>query len=142
MSKLYDRLDILETRLKELEDWTRTDETLIKNRLDEILKVCLKEDNKIENDLIALQLKIEKLESLIKTQHDHHSEHCLVIEELKTKFDAILTKSHLNNIKIPFKCPVCEGTCMRPNPLVSMDNAKMPVNLDCIVCGGQGVIWG
>jgi hypothetical protein len=38
--------------------------------------------------------------------------------------------------KKPHKCPVCDGNCMRLNPL-----SEIPINVDCTVCEGKGVVW-
>jgi DNA repair exonuclease SbcCD ATPase subunit len=130
VSQFFIRINNLETRLKELEDWTRADETLVKNKLKKLETkvyhcmptidgkddVCYNIEN-ICNETDALQIRLKELESKINSSNTQYRQQ-------------------------PFKCPVCEGNCMLPNPLIGIDNAKMPVNLDCIVCDGKGVIWG
>lgn len=95
----------------------------------------------------VLERKVEALESCKLTQEldpqvwKHLTERIDKLEQsiLETR---ILFINQLGNDKKPHKCPVCEGSCMRPNPLNSIENAKMPVNLDCIVCEGKGIVWG
>ncbi len=92
--------------------------------------------DKIENELDPYDLsdhdeRIHDLENI-------GAEKRLLKLERHFSGDYQLIASKLN----PHKCPVCEGNCMRPNPLKGSENAMLPVNLDCIVCDGKGIVWG
>ncbi len=96
-------------------------------KLESFKEMFIKE--KIE-DLIRLK----KLEDKVDKLTDEFEKHRMEYEIYRNKyFCTALSK--------PYKCPVCEGNCMRPNPLKGIENMQMPVNLDCIVCGGKGLVW-
>jgi hypothetical protein len=102
-------------------------------------KLTLKINN-IESNTIDVKL-LHRMKQTIETRQSG----CMIlVDHLREKVSA-LSKT-LNNIESigypPYKCPVCDGTCMRPNPLKGSANTMIPVNLDCIVCEGKGIVWG
>lgn len=117
---------------------------------------------KVKNPIYdAIELHIEKFNErlgFIDRALENYREYKTGIEDLetdvmylkqqvKTTEELVSSMVSMPNVvwakynKTPHKCPVCEGTCMRPNPLRGLNNAEMPVNLDCIACEGAGILW-
>lgn len=132
-----------EKRLINLEEIIIVNELQGKNSLStEAFGVLLKRIEKLESENLMRQ---DTIEVNVKNLHDRIDQ----LENGAIRRIGILGNA-LSNIsngaykdnKTPYKCPVCHGNCMRPNPLKGCENAMMPVNLDCIVCEGKGIVWG
>jgi hypothetical protein len=150
---LWERIIKLEEKWKTLSDFDDIKE--IHRVLGEhhnsiqILKTELKNTSpigyfKINEKIEKLNEKIEKLEDYMSIEDRISASDVLIrIYELE-KHVKNMTECYIRNLLNPGKphrCPVCDGNCMRPNPLSGSINAQIPVNLDCIVCEGKGIVW-
>lgn len=87
-----------------------------------------------------LKLLESKINNLIAWKEVHINTMAGISDEIR-KISKSISKYAM---KMPHKCPVCDGCGMRANPLrvKNYENAMIPINLDCMSCDGKGIIWG
>lgn len=127
----------------------------ISAKVDEIIKLFLKGDSQLEDDVIRIERKIEKLEqqtvniSLLHSSNQGHEtwkRGCEVLisgiqkELMELKRFQDITHEQYKNRKSPHKCPVCEGIG------INCDIGEirgLPIKSDkCHSCEGKGIVWG
>lgn len=76
-----------------------------------------------------LEKELENLKEIIKTIHGRMHLFDVEIQNIKN-FLEDLCDVHQNRIKIPHRCPVCNGG--------TLDNE----GLMCVPCNAKGIVWG
>jgi hypothetical protein len=95
------------------------------DKINDVIKMMVKEDLKNEDHNIKLELRLEKLEKLFT---DDIEEIHRVLEEHR--------KSFIAPRLAPFKCPVCDGLGTR------CIYAHIPnQTCTCVTCKGKGIVW-
>lgn len=149
----------LEHRFIQLESEIKIHE----KKFSDVIDLMVKSESVLEDDVIRIERKIERLESLsdfekLESLIFHGAEtHASIlrceakIKELENKPEPIFTSdmqrdvTHLlnrvhalekSNRKIPYKCPVCDGIGKLPHPLNSW-----PI-CPCNTCEGKGIVLG
>jgi hypothetical protein len=103
-NKLQEKVSVLETRLKELEE-----------KIDDVIKLMVKEDSKLEDAAIRLEQKIDNLQRQINVVRASEA------REFHTE-------------KKPHKCPICGG---KGGFMISGT-----IDEECHTCDAKGIVWG
>lgn len=112
VSPMVEQMQRLEERIKELEDWTRTDEEVIYARIKELT------DHK-------------------NYQTDENRKISRHVDELEKSFKVVL---QFQENKKPHKCPVCNGKCS--TTLKELTCGTPFIVMPCSSCEGKGIVWG
>lgn len=125
-------------------------------------KFLLNEDNKLENDIIKLELRMlelrmDDLENKISEKYAHpcvigrieklEKERDLGMERIKRLEEKWHDMVSMPNIfwakynKTPHRCPVCDGN--KTHKRMMMQAGQMVwIEDNCICCEGKGIVWG
>lgn len=91
-----------------------------------IIKYILKQLLSLESSIEEIRDNIQTVEHFLSKKDDSLEERLI---DLENSFHA--TKV-VNNISLPFKCPVCDAD----------PDYRMHMVYSCIACKGKGIVWG